>query len=59
MPIEYYSPISGGAVSTVVMNHAKALIARGHEVTVLTVQNDDPIYDVGQVVPIEARDRDQ
>jgi glycosyltransferase involved in cell wall biosynthesis len=52
MPIEYYSPISGGAVSTVIMQRAKHLIARGHRVSILAPQSGDPQYDVGNVVPL-------
>lgn len=59
MPIEYYSPVSGGAVATIIMQTAKELIARGHQVTVLTPTNDDPIYSVGKIVPLDARQRDQ
>jgi glycosyltransferase involved in cell wall biosynthesis len=58
MPIEYYSPVSGGAISTVIMNVSRELLARGHKVTVLTITNDDAVYDVGNVVPIEARRRE-
>ena len=58
-PIEYYSPISGGAVATIMMQSARCLIARGHEVTVLTIVNDDEVYPVGKVVPIEAPGRDR
>ena len=57
-PIEYYSPISGGAVATIMMQSARHLIARGHEVTVLTIVNHDEIYPVGKVVPIQAPGRD-
>ncbi len=59
MPIEYYSPTSGGAISTIIMQMAKELIARGHKVSVLTVTNDDPLYPVGEIVPLDARQRSQ
>lgn len=52
MPIEYYSPISGGAVSTVIMQRAKHLIKNGHQVSILSVTNNDPLYPVGNVVPL-------
>jgi glycosyltransferase involved in cell wall biosynthesis len=52
MPIEYYTPVSGGAVSTVIMQRAKHLIAMGHEVTIVAVDNGDPMYDVGHVIPL-------
>ncbi len=59
MPIEYYSPVSGGAVATIIMQTAKELLARGHKVTVLTPTNGDPIYPVGEIVPLDAKQRDQ
>lgn len=58
-PIEYYSPISGGALATITMQSARQLIARGHEVTVLTIVNQDEVYPVGKVVPIQAPSRDE
>lgn len=58
-PIEYYSPISGGALATITMQSARQLIARGHEVTVLTIVNEDEVYPVGNVVPIQAPTRDE
>lgn len=57
MPIEYYSPSRGGAVSTVTMNHAKELASRGHRVTVLTRVDGGGTYDEGQVVPIVVKER--
>lgn len=59
MPIEYYSPVSGGAVATVIMQQARELLARGHDVSVLTVLNDDPTYPIGQIVPIKAPNREE
>ena len=59
MPIEYYSPTSGGAVATIIMQTAKEMLERGHKVTVLTPTNGDPLYPVGEVVPLDARQRDQ
>ncbi len=58
MPIEYYSPISGGAIATVILNNARELIARGHKVSVLTVVNADETYAVGEVIPIKVKTRD-
>lgn len=58
MPQEYYSPVCGGAVSTVIMESARELIARGHQVSILTITNADPTYEIGQVVPVAARTRD-
>jgi len=57
MPIEYYSPISGGAISTITMSTARELLARGHRVSVLTKVNGDETYDVGEVIPIRAPER--
>lgn len=59
MPIEYYSPVSGGAIATIIKETAGELLRRGHKVTVLTPMNDDPLYQVGTVVPLETRQRDQ
>lgn len=59
MPIEYYSPVSGGAISTIIMQTATELLARGHQVTILTPLNTDPIYTVGDVRPIRTRERHQ
>lgn len=58
-PIEYYSPISGGAVATILMQSARQLIARGHDVTVLTIVNEDEVYPVGKVIPIQAPGRNE
>lgn len=52
MPIEYYSPTSGGAVATVIMNQVKELEARGHQVTVITPVDEGPTYAAGRVVGI-------
>jgi glycosyltransferase involved in cell wall biosynthesis len=57
MPIEYYSPVSGGAISTIIMNTARELLARGHRATVLTIVNKDETYDIGEVIPVPARQR--
>jgi len=57
MQIEYYSPVSGGAVATVMMQHARNLLALGHRVTVLTAVNGDAVYPVGDVVPIRNGNR--
>ena len=59
MPIEYYSPVSGGAVATIIMQTARQMLERGYKVTVLTVTNDDPRYPVGEIVPLVAKQRDQ
>jgi glycosyltransferase involved in cell wall biosynthesis len=51
-PLEYYSPVSGGALATITYELAKPLIAAGHSVTVLSPSKGDAFYDVGTVVPI-------
>jgi len=56
-PNEYYSPISGGAIATITMQHARELLRRGHQVSVLTPVNGDELYTVGQVFPIQPRQR--
>jgi glycosyltransferase involved in cell wall biosynthesis len=58
MPIEYYSPVSGGAIATIIMQTGRELMARGHDVTVLTATNGDEQYDVGTVVSIDMPKRD-
>src|SRR5579863_4399254 len=57
-PIEYYSPISGGAIATIAMQSARQLIKRGHEVTVLTSVNQDELYPIGKVVKINSPSRE-
>lgn len=59
MPIEYYSPVSGGAISTIIFQHARHYLAKGHHVTVLTVTNQDEVYSVGNVVPIYSARREE
>jgi glycosyltransferase involved in cell wall biosynthesis len=58
MPIEYYSPVSGGAISTIMMQHAKHYAAAGHRVTILTCVNNDEVYQVGDVVQIQSPRRE-
>ena len=58
LAVEYYSPVCGGAIATVVMETTRELIAHGHEVTVLTITNDAPTYPVGRVVPLQSRNRE-
>jgi glycosyltransferase involved in cell wall biosynthesis len=58
LPIEFYSPVSGGAISTVIAQTSRELVRAGHRVTVLTPVNDDPVYDAGDVVPVVHKRRD-
>ncbi len=57
-PIEFYSPISGGAVTTILMQSAKQLIALGHDVTILSPLNGNEVYPVGRVIEVDSRVRD-
>src|SRR5689334_13029723 len=59
MPIEYYSPICGGAISTIIMQTARQLLQSGHEVSVLTQLGQDETYPVGAIVPIQPKTREQ
>ena len=52
LPIEHYSPVSGGAISTIIMETAGELIRAGHEVTVITPDDGGSVYDVGAVIRI-------
>jgi len=58
MPIEYYSPVSGGAISTLIMSIGRELLSHGHKATVLTIRGGDPMYDIGEVIPVEVRRRE-
>lgn len=58
MPIEYYSPTTCGAISTIIMEQARRLIAHGHKVSILTIISKGEAYDVGDVIPIRAKTRD-
>ncbi|HWE03315.1 MAG TPA: glycosyltransferase family 4 protein [Tepidisphaeraceae bacterium] len=56
-PIEYYSPVSGGAIATVAMQHSRHLLQLGHRVTVLAPDTSDPVYDAGSFVPLKPATR--
>jgi len=58
MPIEYYSPISGGAISTIIAQTGDELLRRGHDVSILTAINEDPTHNIGRVVPLAVKKRD-
>src|SRR3954453_5564835 len=51
MPIEYYSPVSGGAISTIIAELAEELVGLAHGVTVLTY-TDDQVHVAGEVVDL-------
>lgn len=55
MPIEFYSPVSGGAIATVIMQMARELAGFGHKVTVLTTLDANRPYSEGSIVRIENR----
>lgn len=57
MPIEYYSPTSGGAISTIIAEVARQLVARGHDVTVLTYTDGGRGHEAGRVVDLGAMPR--
>ena len=51
-PGEYYSPQSGGAIATIIMEMARKLLSRGHRVSIVTSVNGDDIYSIGEILPI-------
>ncbi len=51
-PIEYYSPVSGGAVATVTASVAEELELLNHEVYVLSPEDAQPVYPAGRVHPV-------
>src|SRR4051812_10922233 len=57
MPVEYYSPVSGGAVSTVTAEIAEELLSLGHAVTVVSYTDDQPVHPVGTVVDLGSMPR--
>ncbi len=58
MQIEYYSPISGGAIATGIMQHARNFVNLGHQVSVLTITSADETYAAGEVIPLDGRSRE-
>ena len=59
LPIEYYSPVSGGAVATVTMELAAELIRKGHNVSVVTPRDLNETYAVGNVFSFEMPTRER
>lgn len=51
-PIEFYSPQSGGALSTMAMQQGRRLIQRGWRVSVIAAHEDEPVYEVGEFHPL-------
>jgi glycosyltransferase involved in cell wall biosynthesis len=58
MPIEFYSPVSGGAISTIIAKPGEALIKLGHSVDVLSCCDGSGTYPIGQLheLPVRARE---
>lgn len=52
LPIEYYSPVSGGAISTITYYVARELEMQGHEIYVLCAFDGQPHYGCGLVLPV-------
>ncbi len=53
MPIEFYSPRTGGAISTIIAEMTRLLEPRGHEVTILTRTDGTPSHPHGRVRPLD------
>ncbi len=53
MPIEFYSPRTGGAISTIIAEMTRVLEPRGHEVTILTRTDSTPHHPQGRVQPLD------
>ena len=49
---EFYSPVSGGAVATILMQSARGLVEHGHRVSALTPVNGEETYTAGDLVPL-------
>lgn len=58
MPIEFYSPCSGGAISTIIFNLTRTLEKRGTEVTVVTRVDAGPAHRAGNVVALQGCGRE-
>ena len=56
LPIEYFSPVSGGAIATVTFQVARKLEEVGHHVFVLAPEDSQPVYSVGKVECIRVRE---
>jgi glycosyltransferase involved in cell wall biosynthesis len=52
MPVEYYSPVAGGAISTIIAELAAALEATGHRVHVLTYTDRHMVHTAGRVIDL-------
>lgn len=56
--IEHYSPVSGGALATVINEQAQRLHRRGHQVSVLTGLHGSESYPFPQVIPLRTGKRE-
>jgi len=54
---EIYSPMCGGAISTVILQQTRHLLRRGHDVTVLSVADGQELYSQGRVLRLGPVDR--
>jgi len=53
--LEYYSPVSGGAIATVTANVSRELLKNSHRVDVVTSECCEPLYGDGTVHEVKAR----
>ena len=58
MPIEFYSPTSGGAIATIIAMTTKNLLAMGHEVKILSILDDNVPYSLGSLIELKVRRRE-
>ena len=52
LPTEYYSPVSGGAISTVTMHVVRELEQLGHDVLIIAPEDNQPEHLVGTVIHV-------
>ncbi len=52
LPIEFYSPITGGAIATIIHEVATELEKDGHEVQVFSANNSEEWFSAGQITPL-------
>jgi glycosyltransferase involved in cell wall biosynthesis len=53
--MEYYSPVSGGAIATVTANVSRELLRNSHRVDVITSECCEPVYGYGTVHEVKSR----
>jgi glycosyltransferase involved in cell wall biosynthesis len=59
LPIEHYSPVSGGAIATITYHVTRELVQQGHEVFILAAFDGQPNYLEGTVLQIFGPPRDR